>query len=174
MAKSVELRRHTDADDDALSDEGVRAALDIGAGMAGDFELCVSSGAQRATQTIACLLAGLGRPVPGGVIVNDGFRSKVEDRWRAAYEAAGSGDLSALEESDPELVAEEKTVLADALRAVLERISPGGRALVVDHSPMQEAAVYGLTGTIIEPLSKGAGVLLTAEDDGTYRVEPLA
>lgn len=170
----VELRRHTDADGDALSDDGVRSALDIGAGGANDYELCVSSGAQRATQTIACLLAGLGRPVPGGVVVDDRFRSKVEDRWKAAYEAAGSGDLRSLEQADPELVEQETSVLGDALRAVFERLTPGARALVVGHSPMQEAAVYGLTGTIVEPLSKGAGVLVTAEGDGTYRVEPLA
>ena len=107
------------------------------------------------------------------MIVDDRFCSRVEDRWRAAYEAAGSGDVRALEESDPELVAQEKTVLGGALRAVFERLAPGGRALVVGHSPMQEAAVYGLTGTIVEPLAKGAGVLVS-DDDGTYRVELLA
>jgi hypothetical protein len=30
MARYVELRRHADDDGDALTDEGVRAALDIG------------------------------------------------------------------------------------------------------------------------------------------------
>jgi hypothetical protein len=38
---------------------------------------------------------------------------------------------------------------------------------------MNEAAVYGLTGEAIEPLSKGAGVLVTATDGGGYEVIPL-
>ncbi|CAN5767142.1 hypothetical protein BH18ACT15_BH18ACT15_11610 [soil metagenome] len=173
MTKQVELRRHTDADGDALSDDGVRAALDIAVGLDSDYELCVSSGAQRATQTIACLLAGLGQPVPGGVVVDDRFRSAVEDRWKAAYETAGSGDLRSLEQADPELVGQETSALGDALRAVFERLTPEARGLVVGHSPMQEAAVYGLTGTIVEPLSKGAGVLVTELNEGTYRVDLL-
>jgi hypothetical protein len=31
--------------------------------------------------------------VSDGVIVEPGLRSEVEDRWRAAYQAAGSGEL---------------------------------------------------------------------------------
>jgi broad specificity phosphatase PhoE len=63
------LRRHTDADDDVLTAEGVRAALAIGARLRGDYDLAVSTGAQRATQTLACFLAALGQQVPGGVVV---------------------------------------------------------------------------------------------------------
>jgi hypothetical protein len=55
---------------------------------------------------------------------------------------------------------------------VLDALPEGGRALVVGHSPTNEAAVLGLTGEIVEPLSKGAGVLLVAEDEG-FRVESL-
>jgi hypothetical protein len=36
---------------------------------------------------------------------------------------------------------------------------------------MQEAAVYGLTGEEIEPLSKGAGICVM-EESGSYRVTP--
>jgi hypothetical protein len=54
MARFVELRRHTDNDGDLLTDEGVAAALRIGAGLAGGYRLGVSTGAQRATQTLAC------------------------------------------------------------------------------------------------------------------------
>jgi len=49
MARYVELRRHTHSDGDGLTQEGVRAALDIGRGLAGRYQLLVSSGAQRAT-----------------------------------------------------------------------------------------------------------------------------
>ena len=52
-------------------------------------------------------------------------------------------------------------------------LAEGDRALAVGHSPTNEAAVLGLTGSIVEPITKGAGVLVVAEGDRT-RVEPLA
>jgi len=48
----------------------------------------------------------------------------------------------------------------------------GGRALVVGHSPTNEAAVFGLTGEVVPPLAKGASALVISSDDG-YSVEPL-
>ena len=80
MGREIELRRHTDADGDVLTAEGVAAALETGARLQGGYQLAVSSGAQRATQTLACFLAALGRQVPGGVVVEPGLRSQVEDR----------------------------------------------------------------------------------------------
>ena len=59
--------------------------------------------------------------------------------------------------------------MGEALRRVFDQLPEGGRALVVGHSPMHEAAVYGLTGTIVEPISKGAAVIVV-EDGGAYRV----
>jgi broad specificity phosphatase PhoE len=173
MARYVELRRHTDNEGDALSEEGVRAALEIGRGLAGGYDLLVSSGAQRATQTLACFACMLRERVPGGAVVEAGLRSRVEDRWRAAYQQAGSGDLAALRGADPELVREDSAFLRVALRNVLEQLPEGGRALAVGHSPTNEAAVLGLTGTIVEPMAKGAGVLVVAEGDEA-RIEPLA
>ncbi len=173
MVKSVELRRHTDSDDDVLTDEGSAAAVDIGARLQGKYDLLVSSGAQRATQTLACFLAGLGQRVEGGVVVDSGFRSEVEDRWKEAYQRAGGGDIASFRKADPELLEQESARLAQALRRVLERLGDGGRALVAGHSPLSEAAVYGLTGKEVEPISKGAGVLVIEEDDGSYRAEPL-
>jgi len=84
VGREIELRRHTDADEDVLTAGGVAAALEIGARLAGGYQLAVSTGAQRATQTLACFLATLGQQVPGGVVVEPGLRSRVEDRWRAA------------------------------------------------------------------------------------------
>jgi phosphohistidine phosphatase SixA len=172
MAKEIELRRHTDNDGDALSQEGVDAALEVGASLRGPYQLLVSTGAQRATQTLACFACALGERIPGGVVVEPGLRSEVEDRWRQAYQDAGSGELDALRSADPELVSEDSEVLAAALRRVFDRLADGGRALVVGHSPTNEAAVLGLTGEIVEPMSKGAGVLLVLED-GRTRVAPL-
>jgi broad specificity phosphatase PhoE len=172
MAKYVELRRHTDADGDVLTAEGVQAAVAIGARLAGGYDLFVSTGAQRATQTLGCFLAGLGEKVPQGVVVEPGLRSDVEDRWRAAYETAGSGALEALREADPGLVEADSTALAAALRRVLDALPEGGRALVVGHSPTNEAAVLGLVGAIVEPISKGDGVLVV-EENGALRVEKI-
>jgi broad specificity phosphatase PhoE len=172
MRKEIELRRHTDADGDVLTAAGVQAALEIGARLRGGYQLAVSTGAQRATQTLACFLAALGRQVPGGVVVEAGLRSQFEDRWRAAYQKAGSGELGALREADPELVAKDSERLGAALRGVLDGLPDGGRALVVGHSPTNEAAVLGLTGQIVPPLAKGAGVLLTAGDGG-WQIELL-
>ena len=173
VAKYLELRRHTDDDDDALSEEGVRRALEIGAGLHGRYDLLVSTGAQRATQTLGCFLAALGEKVPGGVVVEEGLRSKVEDRWRAAYQDAGSGRIEALRAADPELVEQDSAELSSALRRVLGRLPDGGRVLVVGHSPTNEAAVLGLTGQAVPPMQKGDGVLLVEEDD-QFRVEALS
>jgi hypothetical protein len=43
VGREIELRRHTDADDDVLTAEGVRAALAIGARLRGDYDLAVST-----------------------------------------------------------------------------------------------------------------------------------
>lgn len=173
MAHYVELRRHTDSDGDVLTDEGVQAALEIGRRLTGPYALLVSSGAQRATQTLACLACMLAEPVSGGVIVEPELRSDVEDRWRAAYQTAGSAELSALRDADPELVREDSERLAGGLRRILDRLPENGRALAVGHSPTNEAAVFGLTGELVAPMSKGAGVLVVAEGDRA-RVEPLS
>ena len=52
MRKEVELRRHTDNDGDLLTADGVAAALELGAQLRGGYEVAVSTGAQRATQTL--------------------------------------------------------------------------------------------------------------------------
>jgi hypothetical protein len=62
--------------------------------------------------------------------------------------------------------------LATGLGRVLERLPDGARALAVGHSPTNEAAVFGLTGELVAPMSKGAGVLIVAEADRA-RVQPL-
>ena len=170
--KIVELRRHTDADGDVLTADGVEAAFRIGAGLEGSYDLLVSSGAQRATQTLACFLAAMREPQPSGVIVDARFRSTVEARWFAAAKAAEGKDLEAFRRVDAELVEKESALLGAALRSVFERLPEGGRALVVGHSPTTEAAVLGLTGEVVGPVAKGAGVRVT-EADGGYRVEAL-
>jgi broad specificity phosphatase PhoE len=171
VTKAVELRRHTDNDGDALTPEGVRAAVEIGPRLHGDYELLVSSGMQRATQTLACFLAGLGQRVPGGVIVEHGLRTESEGRWREIYEQTGKPGLESFRAADPEFVAAEQGRLGAALSRIFTALSDGGRALAVGHSPTNEAAAFALTGQPIAPLAKGAGVLVVL-DGRSYRVEP--
>jgi hypothetical protein len=67
-------------------------------------------------------------------------------------------------------VADDSERLGAAIRRVLDFVPDGGSALVVGHSPTNEVAVLGLTGEIVEPLAKGGGMRVIADDDG-YRVE---
>ncbi|HVH65124.1 MAG TPA: hypothetical protein VM674_03745 [Candidatus Acidoferrum sp.] len=163
--KTVELRRHTASDGDQLTPDGIHAAVEIGAQLVDDYDLLISSGAQRATQTLACFLAGAGRKFPSGVGVDPAFRSAVEDRWFAAARQSGGGGLEGFLRVAPDLVAEEASRFGNALRSVFDAIPEGGRALVVGHSPMHEVTVYGLTREIIASVSKGAGVLVVQEGD---------
>jgi broad specificity phosphatase PhoE len=164
MAKTVDLRRHTDNDGDVLSPEGVEAAVAIGRGLDGEYRVAVSSGAQRATQALACMLAGMGRRVAGGVVVEPGLRSDHEDRWREIAGEAAENGLDALRAVDAAFVDEEAQTLGRALQRVLDLLDDGGRALVVGHSPTNEAAVLGLTGLVVGPLGKGEGVSIVAGD----------
>lgn len=163
--KVIELRRHTDNDGDVLTPAGVEAAMELGRRLESEYAVMVSSGAQRATQTIGCILAGFAGEVPGGVVVEPGIRSEREDDWRAAYRKAGSGDLASLREADPDLVTSDSEALADGVRRILDRLEDGQRALAVGHSPTNEAAVYGLCGELVEPLSKGEGLLLQVDGE---------
>jgi broad specificity phosphatase PhoE len=173
VARTVELRRHTANDGDVLTDDGVEAAMTIGRGMSGSYDVMVSSGRQRATQTIACLLAASGLQVARGIVVDERFRSEYEDRWYKAYEQTGAGDLDSFKSADPELVEMEARSFGQALRSLFESLPDGGRALVVGHSPTQEVAVLGLTGEAPSPLGKGEGVAVVREDNGSFRVEDL-
>ncbi len=169
--KTVELRRHTDNDGDELSDDGVQQARQVGATLTPPYDLFVSSGAQRATQTVAIWQEAVGDTSP--IQQEPGLRSDQEDRWKRAYERAGSGDLASLRDADPELVDEDSAALGAALGSVFERIPPDGSSLACGHSPTNEAAVLGLTGVMVEPMGKGAGVRVVQADDGGWRVQEL-
>jgi hypothetical protein len=56
--------------------------------------------------------------------------------------------------------------------AIFAQLPSDGRALVVGHSPTNEAAVLGLTGRLVPPLGKGEGVLVT-ENEGRFAVSGL-
>jgi broad specificity phosphatase PhoE len=169
----AEVRRHTDNDGDALTPSGVEAAERLGReGLSPPYSAFVSTGAARATRMLQILRAAAGQEdLPVTEVA--GLRSSVEDRWREAAKAAGKGaDLEAMRDVDPDLVEMESQLLGAALRHVIEELPEGGRALVVGHSPTNEAAVLGLTGESVRPLGKGEGVLVV-ESGGVYTAQPL-
>ena len=169
----VELLRHTHNDGDRLTPEGIAAAERIGRErLTPPYALFGSSGAARATEMVEILRRIAGQEdVP--VTVVSGLRSSVEDRWRAAAKAAGkNADLEAMRTIDPDLVEKEALLLGGALRGVFEAMPEGGRALIVGHSPTNEAAVLGLTAEVLGPLGKGDGVLIV-EDDGHFKVRAI-
>ena len=173
VARYIELRRHTDNEEDVLTREGVDAAMALGKRMSGDYKLLVSSGAQRATQTIACFVSAWRGRSLDGVVVDSRFKSEYEDRWKAAYKRAGAGDIKSFLEADRDLVEKESGLFARALVDLFEALPEGARGMVVGHSPMHEAAVWKLTGKAIEPLGKGEGVTVVRDDDGSYEVEEI-
>jgi broad specificity phosphatase PhoE len=169
----VELRRHTDNDGDALTAQGVADAEAIGVeGVQPPYAAFISSGAARATQMLSILRHAAGQDdAPLSEV--PALRSTVEDRWRTAARAAGKGaTVEGIRRVDPDLVDHEERLLGSALRRIVESLPDGGRALVVGHSPTNEAAVAGLTGQTVEPLAKGGGVLVV-EDSGRFTVRPL-
>jgi hypothetical protein len=108
------------------------------------------------------------------IVIETALRSVVEDRWREAAKAAGKGaSLEDMRAVDADLVDHETHLLGTALQGIVTALPNDGRALIIGHSPTNEAAVCGLTGQIIGPLDKGEGVLLI-EDAGRYEVLPLS
>jgi hypothetical protein len=169
----VELFRHTDNDGDALTEAGIAAARQIGeARLSPPYAFFGSTGARRATQMAEILREATGQ-VDVPVTEVTGLRSSVEDRWREAAGAAGKGaTVEEMRSVDPELVEKESMLLGGVLRAVFDELPEGGRALVVGHSPTNEAAVLGLAGSVVGPLGKGESVLVV-EDDGRYDVRAM-
>lgn len=172
LMRYVELRRHTDNDGDRLTDRGLADAEAIAGRLRPPYAAFVSTGARRCTQMLE-ILRSAARQDDVPIVEVPALRSSVEDRWRTAAKAAGKGaDVEALRAVDPDLVERESWLLGLGLRQVVDRLPEGGRALVVGHSPTNEAAVLGLTGKVVPPLGKGEGILLI-EDGRAYRIEPL-
>jgi broad specificity phosphatase PhoE len=180
--KELELRRHARWNREggglppgALTSQGELDARSVGKSMRKDFVAVFFSPAQRASETAAGFLRGSRQPPPAVAIDVAGLASEREDEWRSAGEAAGSGRLDAMMAAagSPALVAEESSRMAEVVRSLMDRVADGEAALVVGHTPLIEAAVYGLTGVIIEPLEQCEGVNLTLEDSGEYRIQEL-
>jgi broad specificity phosphatase PhoE len=164
--RSLELRRHAprDPEADRLSENGRALALHVGKDLPGGYAAVFTSPAHRAAETAAWFLRGLGQQLPQEHGVAEELASPVEDRWRAAAKAAGTGRIDLVREQDRDLVEDESRRLGEGVRRLLALIPEGGRGLAVGHSPLIEAAVFGLTGEVIEPLKECEGVAV--EQDG--------
>jgi broad specificity phosphatase PhoE len=165
--RSLELRRHAprDPEADRLSENGRALALHVGKDLPGGYAAVFTSPAHRAAETAAWFLRGLGQQLPQEHGVAEELASPVEDRWRAAAKAAGTGRIDAVREQDPDLVEEESRRLGEGVRRLFTHVPDGGRGLAVGHSPLIEAAVFGLTGEVIEALKECEGVALEQEED---------
>lgn len=149
MTRILEVRRHAarDPDADRLSAEGRAQAEDVGRSLAGGYDVVFVSPAQRAAETVAWFLRGLGAQLPQHGVI-PGLAGEGTDRSPLA--------------------------MAGVLAALLDAVPEGGRGLAVGHTPLIERAVLGLVAEEIQPLAECEGVLLTKEDDeGPIRVEHL-
>ncbi|HEX9123310.1 MAG TPA: histidine phosphatase family protein [Actinomycetota bacterium] len=137
--RALEIRRHAkrQPDVDRLSARGRAQAQEVGRTLAGGYAVVYVSPAERAAETVAWFLRGLGEQLPPQGVVPG---------------LAGRGT----DDSPRELGA--------VLRDLLHRVPEGERGLAVGHTPLIEKAVLGLTGREIAPLAECEGVLLSEED----------
>ena len=138
--RTLELRRHAQRDPNAdrLSEEGRAQAQAVGATLAGGYGAVFVSPAQRAAETVAWLLRGLGDQLPQHAVV-PGLAAKDNDGSPLA--------------------------MAGVVAALLDAVPQDQRALAISHTPLIERAVLGLTATEIEPLGECEGVLLCKAND---------
>jgi histidine phosphatase superfamily protein (branch 1) len=175
--RRLEIRRHaakgSELGGDCLSQEGIEQAHRLGRSLRVGYTHLYSSGAQRATQTLACILAGMGRHVLRGVVVRPGLGSPREAEWRDTARAAGSTSLEKLLSQNEPLVRDESARLATELRAILADMPAGAYGLAIGHSPLIECGVYGLTRQEHAPLRECEGVVIAELPEGRLQMEEM-
>jgi phosphohistidine phosphatase SixA len=147
--RTLELRRHANRDPnvDRLSEQGRVQAQSVGATLTGGYAVVYVSSAERAAETAAWMLRGLGEQLPAHAVV-PGL-------------AAEGNDGSPL-------------AMAGVVSALLDAVPEGERGLAISHTPLIERAVLGLTAAEIEPLAECEGVLLSkASDDAPVELGEL-
>src|SRR5919204_5906065 len=148
--RRLELRRHAKRapDADKLSAPGRAQAEDVGRSSGVKYVAVFVSPAERAAETAAWILRGAGQQLPPDHAVIPGLAGRDETGGSPEGMAAG-------------------------VRALLQEIPDGGRALAVSHTPFVERAMVGLTGREPSPFSECEGILVTVDDDGRLEVEEL-
>lgn len=176
--RRLELRcpamRGTEVGGDCLSAEGIEAAYRLGRSIRVGYTHLYSSGTQRATQTLACILAGMGGHMLNGVEVRPGLGSPREQAWAATARAAGSTHLASLLRENESLVEEESRRLAGELRSLLSGLPEGGYALAIANTPLIECGVWGLTGKQFAPLRECEGIIVAEHRQGRVEVEEVS
>jgi phosphohistidine phosphatase SixA len=148
--RRLELRRHAkrDPDADELSAQGRAQSEDVGRSSGVKYDAVFVSPAERAAETAAWILRGAGQQLPPDHAVIPGLAGRDETGGSPESMAAG-------------------------VRALLQEIPDGGRALAVSHTPFVERAMVGLTGREPSPFSECEGILITVDDDGRLEVVEL-
>jgi phosphohistidine phosphatase SixA len=147
--RQLELRRHARRDPaaDRLSPEGRAQAEDVGRSTTVAYDLVFVSPAERAAETAAWLLRGAGLQLPRHAVIP----------------GLGGKDASG---GSPE-------GMAAGVRALLDQVPEGGRALLISHTPLVERAALGLTGVEPAPFAECEGILVTAAEDGSLDVDEI-
>ena len=138
--RTLELRRHAHRDPaaDRLRLRASQLREPVGATLAGGYSVVFVSPAERAAETVAWLLRGLGEQLPAHAVV-PGLAAKDNDGSPLA--------------------------MAGVVSALLDAVPEGERGLAISHTPLIERAVLGLTAAEIEPLAECEGVLLSRAGD---------
>ena len=170
--RQLDLIRHAkrQKDADALSPEGRLQAESLGMRLPNDYAVVFVSPAYRTAETMAWILRGSKQSMPDHAVVS-GLTSAEENRWRVAGKAAVGRRLDALRDRDPELVAIESARMASVVTGLFEQVPEGRHGLAVGHTPLVEAAVYGLAGIVLEPLAECEGVRLTLNSEEPFEIE---
>lgn len=139
--RTLEVRRHAKRDPaaDRLSVAGRAQAEDVGRDLEATYDVVFVSPAQRAAETVAWMLRGVGTQLPPHAVVPG----------LAAHDNDGS-----------------PLAMAGVLSALLDAVPDEGRGLAVSHTPLIERGVLGLVARELEPLAECEGVVLIKGDDG--------
>ena len=139
--RTLEVRRHAKRDPaaDRLSVAGRAQAQDVGRDLEATYDVVFVSPAQRAAETVAWMLRGVGTQLPPHAVVPG----------LAAHDNDGS-----------------PLAMAGVLSALLDAVPDEGRGLAVSHTPLIERGVLGLLARALDPLAECEGVVLTKGDDG--------
>lgn len=147
--RELELRRHARRDPtaDRLSAAGRAQAEDVGRAAVRPYAIVFVSPAERAAETAAWILRGAGQQLPEHAVVPG-----LGGRDASGGSAEG---------------------MASGVRALLDRVPPGGRGLAISHTPLVEHAAEGLTGETVGPMAECEGLLISRDEEGALRVEEL-
>jgi phosphohistidine phosphatase SixA len=147
--RTLEVRRHAQRDPtaDRLSAAGRAQAEDVGRDLDARYDVVFVSPAQRAAETVAWILRGVGTPLPTHAVI-PGLAAKDNDGSPLA--------------------------MAGVLSALLDAVPDGGHGLAISHTPLIERAVLGLAATEPAPFAECEGVVLTkAGDDDPIEIDEI-